>query len=240
MRKRTIQAKILRRLRNYAARGADSLERRYRRRELADAALPGAPKVHTHMTALELNSLYDLAAEATDTHRALEIGSYLGASSCYLAAALSMHGGQLTCVDTWSNETMPEGERDTLAEFKRNTSGVADAITMIRKRSDELTDADLPLPFDLVFIDADHSYPAVKGDFEKVRGWVRDGGTLVFHDTTYFEAVSRVLGEILATGEWQLAGKADSLVWLRKIGPTGSFPNPMSPDERAGLKSGSP
>jgi predicted O-methyltransferase YrrM len=220
MRARTTTAKILRRLRNYARRGADALERRYRRRELADAAL--APNIHTHMTALELNALHDLAAEAD---RVLEIGSYLGASSCYLAAALSMRGGTLYCVDTWANETMPEGERDTFAEFKRNTSGAAGTITMIRKRSDALTDADVTLPLDLVFIDADHSYEAVKGDVEKVRGWIRDGGTLAFHDAIFFEGVSRVIGETLATGQWQLAGKADNLVWLTKVR---AFAHPMA------------
>ena len=222
MRKRTIAAKVLRRLRHYAGRAAQRANGWYRRRELADAGLPGAHRVHTHMTALELESLYDLAGEASN---ALEIGSYLGASSCTLAAALSMRGGRLYCVDTWANETMPEGERDTFAEFTRNTAGVASSITTIRRRSDELTENDVPLPLDLVFIDGDHSYPAVKGDFEKVRGWLREGGILAFHDAYFFEAVSRVVGEALATGRWQLAGKADNLVWLRKVS---AFPNPMS------------
>lgn len=214
MRKRTVAARTLRRLRNYAARATELLELRYRRRELADAALGEATKIHTHMTALELRSLYDLASEA---QQVLEIGSYLGASSCYLAAALSTHGGHLYCVDTWANETMPEGVRDTLAEFQRNTRGVADTITIVRKRSDELTADDVPLPLDMVFIDADHSYPAVKADFEKVRDWIRDGGTLAFHDVFWFEGVSRVVGEVLATGRWQLAGNVDNLVWLTKI-----------------------
>jgi len=219
MRRRTFTAKVLRRLRNYAARATEALERRYRRRELADASV--SPAIHTHMTAAELRALQDLASEARSV---LEIGSYLGASSAHLAAALSIHGGRLTCVDTWANETMDEGTRDTFAEFQRNTAGVAGVITTIRKRSDELTAADAPPPFDLVFIDADHSYPAVKGDFEKVRDWVRDGGTLAFHDVFFFEAVSRVVGEVLATGQWQLAGKIDNLVWLTKIR---AFPNPM-------------
>jgi predicted O-methyltransferase YrrM len=233
MRKRTFSAKILRRLKGYVARASETSDRWYRHRELSDAALPGAPGIPTHMTPLELSSLYDLASEATDTRRVLEIGSYIGASSSYLAAALALHGGHLYCVDTWANETMPEGDRDTLSDFTKNTRGVASTITTVRKRSDEITGADFPLPFDLVFIDADHSYPAVKSDFAKVRDWVKDGGTLAFHDTTYFEAVSRVLGEVLATGEWQLAGNVDSLVWLRKIGRTGSFPNPMTAAERA-------
>jgi predicted O-methyltransferase YrrM len=219
MRQRTTAAKILRRLRNYAARGTESLERRYRRRELADASLPA--DIRTHMTALELRSLYDLAGEAKNV---LEIGSYLGASSAHLAAALSLHGGRLVCVDTWANETMPEGTRDTLAEFQRNTAGVANAIAIVRKRSEELTAGDVTLPLDLVFIDGDHDYAAVRGDVEKVRGWIRDGGTLAFHDAFFFEGVSRVVGEVLATGEWQLAGKVDNLVWLTKIR---AFPHPM-------------
>src|ERR1043166_7686913 len=120
MRERTITAKILRRLRNYAARAAESLDRRYRRRELADAAVP--TNIHTHMTAQELRALYDLASEATSV---LEIGSYLGASSATLGAALSIRGGRLYCVDTWGNETMEEGRRDTFAQCRRNTARVA-------------------------------------------------------------------------------------------------------------------
>jgi predicted O-methyltransferase YrrM len=233
MPKRTVSTKILRRLKRYTSGIAAMASAWYQRRALADAAVSDASKIHTHMTARELQTLYGLAGEA---QRVLEIGSYVGASSCYLAAALAMHDGHLYCVDTWANETMPDGERNTFDEFTANTRGVASTITTIRKRSDEIAATDFPLPFDLVFIDADHSYAAVKGDFAKVRDWVRDGRTVAFHDTTYFEGVSRVLGEILATGQWQLAGNVDSLTWLHKIGRTGSFPNPMTDAERALLK----
>lgn len=184
------------------------------------------------MTDAELNVLYELGRGAAPGARALELGSYLGASSCRIAAALSQHEGHLYCVDTWANETMPDGERDTYAEFQRNTAGVKPFITAVRKRTDEIRTDDLPLPLDLVFIDADHHYSAVRGDFDRVREWIRDGGVLAFHDCTYFEAVSRVLGDVLATGAWQLLGNVDSLVWLRKLGATGAFPNPMSDAER--------
>lgn len=36
--------------------------------------------------------------------------------------------------------------------------------------------------FDLLFIDGDHTYEGVKGDFEKYRCLVKDGGLIVFHD----------------------------------------------------------
>ena len=234
MSNRSFSVKVLDRLVRYTRAATAAAHQRLRRQELADASLASALSIPTHMTAGELNVLYDLAANAPEGARALEIGSYLGASSCYLAAGLSRRGGHLTCVDTWANETMPEGERDTFAEFRRNTSGAGSMISTVRKRSDELTEGDVTPPFDLVFIDADHSYPAVKRDVEIVRDWLRDGGVLAFHDTTYFEGVSRVVGEILATGQWQIMGNIDSLTWLRKLGRTGRFPNPMAEGELSG------
>jgi predicted O-methyltransferase YrrM len=231
MSKRSLSVKVLHRLARAATGLAAGVQRKLRQRELADASLSSALAIPTHMTAGELNVLYDLAVNAPQGAKALEIGSYLGASSCHLAAGLSRRDGQLTCVDTWANETMPEGERDTFAEFRRNTSGAGARIATIRKRSDELTAADVTPPFDLVFIDADHTYPAVKRDVEIVGEWLRDGGVLAFHDAVYFEGVSRVVGEILATGKWQMMGNVDNLVWLRKLGRTGAFPNPMADGE---------
>lgn len=235
MRKRTLFAKILSRLAALADALACASGKALRRRQLAEASLRHALDIHTHMTPAELSVLYDLASNVPPRGAVLEIGSYLGASSCHLGAALSLREGRLYCVDTWANETMPGGERDTFADFQRNTSAISAFITPVRRRSDKISASDFKLPLDLVFVDADHAYAAVKRDFETVRDWIRDGGALALHDCTYFEAVSRVLGEILASGEWQLMGNVDSLVWLRKIGSTGAFPNPMEPrsDERS-------
>ena len=224
---RSLAVKVLHRVARLTAAVADRSARLLRQRELADASLASATRVPTHMTRAELDVLYTLAAAVPREGRVLEIGSYLGASSCFLAGGLFRNSGTLTCVDTWANETMPEGERDTYAEFARNTSGASVRIRTVRKRSDELTPDDVTPPFDLVFIDADHTYRAVRRDVQIVRDWLRDGGVLAFHDTTWFEGVSRVVGEILATGQWQILGNVDSLTWLRKIGANGSFPNPM-------------
>jgi predicted O-methyltransferase YrrM len=227
MRSRTIPSRILRRLTKYADGAFRWCQDFHHNQELSDSSIGAAKSIPTHMTRRELGVLHDLAANVRVAGNVLEIGSYLGASSCYLAGALSLRNGRLYCVDTWKNQTMPEGERDTYAEFRRNISGVADHITPLRKRSDELEAHDVALPLDLVFIDADHSYAAVRADCERVRDWVIDGGILALHDCTCFESVSRVLGEILASGSWQIAGNVDSLVWLRRIGSAFRFSNPM-------------
>jgi hypothetical protein len=135
MEKRTLRTKILRRLATYADVGGQAIHKLYRSQELRDRSLSDVKAIHTHMTTGELDALYDLAANIGASKRVLEIGSYLGASSCYLAAALSVHGGHLYCVDTWENQTMPDGERDTFAEFQRNVRHVAGLITQSEREA---------------------------------------------------------------------------------------------------------
>jgi hypothetical protein len=112
---------------------------------------------------------------------------------------------------------MPEGEYDTFSEFSENTRTLSQYITPIRKNSINLTESDICYPLNLVFIDGDHSYAAVKHDYEKVEPWILEGGILAFHDCIHFEGVSRTIGEALASGGWQLNGHIDNLLWLRKI-----------------------
>jgi predicted O-methyltransferase YrrM len=225
MHSRTIQAKFLRRFGKYAgalaARTADRLVDSL----VEKAGSPRARDIPTHMTRAELNCLHGLAVALGNGPRLLEIGSYLGASSRFLAAGMQP-GGRLYCVDTWQNETMPEGPRQTLSEFTKNIGRFAADISIVRKNSKDLSPADIELPLDLVFIDGDHSYASVKRDYELVAPWLADGRILAFHDCTYFEGVSRVMGEALATGSWQIGGNVDSLVWLKKTAKISHhFPN---------------
>ncbi|MBU7587111.1 MAG: class I SAM-dependent methyltransferase [Nostoc sp. TH1S01] len=185
--------------------------------ELAKLGCPNAKNIDTHMTTRELNTLYILAKEQGNSAQALEIGSYLGASSCYISAALAPQGGHLFCVDTWENQTMPEGERDTFFEFKNNIAGLAKYITPIRKNSQDLTPSEFAQPFNFVFIDGDHSYLGVKNDFEKTSPWILGGGILAFHDCIAFEGVARTIGEALVSGNWKFGGQVDNLLWLRKV-----------------------
>jgi predicted O-methyltransferase YrrM len=149
---------------------------------------------------------------------ALEVGSYLGASACFLVGGLAQVNGHLFCVDTWNNESMPEGERDTFPSFQANTAGLSQWITPLRKESHAVTEADLRLPLDLVFIDGDHRYPSVKRDWQHFSRWVAEKGTVVFHDSLAFEGVSRVIGEVLEAGRWVITGCVGNLVWLRRAG----------------------
>jgi predicted O-methyltransferase YrrM len=173
-------------------------------------------KIPTSVSEAELRVLYYLARTCRQDATILEIGSYLGASTCYLAAGAAKINGRIVCVDTWMNETMPEGRRDTYAEFLKNTAGASQLIVPVRKRSDELTQADIPNPLDLVFIDGDHTYQGVKGDFERILPWLGPSAVVAFHDALWFEGVSCVIGEALITGTWAVGGAVHNLCWLKR------------------------
>jgi len=174
-------------------------------------------KIFSYTTPEELRTLFILARSCPANSTALEIGSHLGASACYIGAGLNWIDGKLLCVDTWQNDTVPEGARDTFDEFKKNTSAINNLITPIRKRSENLTSTDILTMLHLVFIDGDHSYAAAKKDLEIITPWVVDGGIVALHDSIFFEGVSKTLGEALASGDWQLAGNIQNLTWLRKV-----------------------
>jgi len=201
------------------------LENKYFAATFQEMGASHAEEIVSWTTKDELRALYMLGASCPRGGTAVEIGSYLGASTCYLAAGLRRRTARLFCVDTWENQTMPEGERDTYAIFRRNTAPFADVITAVRKRSEVLSDGDLSLPIDLAFIDGDHSYEAVVTDFERLAGWMAPGGIIAFHDVGVidFPGVSRVVGFAIASGDWIPAGATESLTWLRKAKPVRSF-----------------
>lgn len=74
------------------------------------------PDIKTHLT---LEEKYLLHTSISHNSICVEIGSYLGASSCYIAASKNCQ--KLYCIDTWANEGMSEGLRDTFDEFIINT-----------------------------------------------------------------------------------------------------------------------
>jgi predicted O-methyltransferase YrrM len=200
---------------------ADYLDTLLFERSMDAKGLAHARSIRSWTAPRELRALFDLAAAAPPDAIAMEIGSYLGASSCYLAAALAPKGGRLFCVDTWTNETMPDGERDTFAEFMSHTRPVSANITAIRRRSEELSEGDIPGPVNLAFIDGDHGYDAVRRDFEIVRRRLAPDGIVAFHDfgDPQFPGVTRVVGEALATGDWMQRGLMRTLAWITPARP---------------------
>lgn len=185
-------------------------------KHLEEAGVKNLDSIPTWTKKRELRALFELASNCSPGAVGLEIGAYLGASTCCIAAGLARAGGQLYCVDTWQNETMPEGVRETYAEFQKNIEGVKATVTPVCKRSEQLSPQDIQIPLSFIYIDGDHRYEAVRRDFELVKDWLTSDGIIAFHDfsNNYYEGVTRVVGEALASGQWRLAGLEATLAWI--------------------------
>src|SRR5579871_805576 len=196
---------------------SQSIELATMRRRLRRLGAGNVYSIPTWTTRWELNALFALASACPPGAVALEVGSYLGASSCCLAAGLARAGGRLVCVDTWQNDTLPGDPHDVFAEFERNVRGLRASITPIRARSSEIPAADLPEKLHLIFLDGDHRYEAIHAEFELLAPRIVEGGVLAFHDAIAFEGVARTIGEALTRGRWQFGGHVDNLIWLRRV-----------------------
>lgn len=169
--------------------------------------------IETHMSMEERIELASCAMKLPEGFRACEIGSYLGASTSFIAAAASLKNGVVHCVDVWDNRAMGiEQALDTFNEFVKNTKDFSKHILVHRGES-HLISCEVPDHLDLLFIDGDHSYLGVKKDLEHYVKKLRPGGILLLHDFTYPE-VQQAVREFLDERPMIDAGQVHSLKGL--------------------------
>jgi predicted O-methyltransferase YrrM len=172
-----------------------------------------ANAIATHLTEQEKYILLKLARNVPVEGIAVEIGSYLGSSSCFLAIGLRKRSGRLYCVDTWQNESMTEGWRDTFAEFSKNTEPYRGIIIPMRGRS-EVLGREFKENISLLFLDGDHSYEAVSRDFFTWLPQLSNQSVVVVHDCGWAEGVKRLIAEDVRTrvSEWR---EVANMAWGR-------------------------
>ena len=143
-------------------------------------------------------ALYAAALDAAALGPLVEIGTYCGKSTLYLAAAAREHGRVVVTVDHHRGSEEHQqgweyhdpglvdpaaGRIDTLPSLRRtlHAAGVEDTVVAVVGAS--ATVAGLwSTPVALVFIDGGHTEAAAQADYQ---GWARHvmpGGLLVIHD----------------------------------------------------------
>lgn len=152
-----------------------------------------ANSIFTHLTCEEKKMLFELASQKK-MGVFVEIGSYLGASTSFIAAAIDDDKAKLFCVDTWNNETMPDGEKDTYQSFIINIEKFRQKITPLRGKSTNVAKA-FTEKVDFLFIDGDHSYNAVKADVVSWLPKLKSDAIIIFHDIGWAEGVQKVIQE---------------------------------------------
>lgn len=158
----------------------------------------------THLTDQEKVALFKLARGLSRKFPlrgvvAVEIGSYLGASSSFIAAGLAKDHDRIICIDTWANDAMSEGSRDTRPVFVANTARFADRIIPVQGWSHDpavLAEVkSLGQGIDFLFIDGDHSHQGALNDWLHYSPMLASGAIVAMHDIGWAEGVQRVVAE---------------------------------------------
>lgn len=143
-------------------------------------------------------ALYEAAREYARLGPIVEIGTYCGKSTIYLAAALKGTGRRVVTVDHHhgSEENQPgweyhdpalvdprTGRLDTLPHLRATLgdAGVEEDVIVIVGRSAQVARL-WRTPLGFLFIDGGHTEAAAVADYEGWAPWVAAGGALAIHD----------------------------------------------------------
>ena len=184
----------------------------------------------------EGTALYE-AARAAIPGLIVEVGSYLGKSTLYLAAAARERGGQVLTVDhhRGSEEHQPGWEYhdpalvddevgliDTLPGFRRTIAraGAEDVVVAVVARGETLA-ALWSGPLAFVFLDGSHTDESAQRDYDGWTPHVADGGVLAIHDVfpdpaDGGQAPYRIYRRALESGDFTEVPGRGSLRLLRR------------------------
>jgi beta-1,4-mannosyl-glycoprotein beta-1,4-N-acetylglucosaminyltransferase len=164
-----------------------------------------------------------VVVNAVDQNHFVEIGSYKGRSSSYMAVEIANSGKQITfdCVDTWQgSEEHQAGQlfqdvdvvNNRLYDvFLKNMEPVKGFYNAKRMRSLEAAATYADASIDMVFIDAAHDYDSVHADILAWAPKVKSGGIISGHDFPHppvRRAVDELLGDVMSIGDCWYAFKA--------------------------------
>lgn len=164
----------------------------------------------------------------------VEVGSYLGRSTAFLAAGSASAGRErVVAVDHFAGSPEHQAgefhasevlQRDgtTLNQFRSNLESV-ELIDHVDVRVGASTDVarEWSEPIRLLFVDGDHSYESSRADFEAWSPHIVERGLVCFHDIPGWPGVTRFYEELVA-GETPFVEVAtvDSMKVLERLPET--------------------
>jgi predicted O-methyltransferase YrrM len=190
-----------------------------------DEALRLVANVRGWMTDEQARRLWDRAAVVAPGGQIVEIGSYQGRSAIMLArsaapqvnvVAIDPHAGN----DRGPQEihgSLSEGERDHQAFLANlDRAGVRARVRHVRVPSQQAT-GDVDGPIDLLYVDGAHRYRPARDDIRLWGARVREGGTILIHDSFCSIGVTGAIAtQLLTRRDVRFVGRVGSLAEYRR------------------------
>lgn len=162
--------------------------------------------------------LYKLAKQCTGKGVIVEIGSWKGYSTIWLAdGSKAGNSVPIFAIDTFEGDKLHygKGETETYQEFMRNITdaGVRDIITPIVKTSEEAEIGLSLKPVELLWIDGDHD--DIENDFWRWYYHVVDGGVIALHDTVAWPSMNpwKVAERMYRSGDFRDVQRVGSITF---------------------------
>jgi predicted O-methyltransferase YrrM len=141
----------------------------------------------------QLLAVYRLAVTWPAVGDVVELGAWVGLTTCYLATASQVRGnGKVYAVDTFAGTKEGDSQYPSIARHGGNTLAafqdqvsracVEDLVEPLVGYTTDVASTYPGRPVRMLLIDADHSYDGVRSDFETWAPHVAPGGLIVFHD----------------------------------------------------------
>jgi predicted O-methyltransferase YrrM len=172
--------------------------------------------------------LYRLARDGEGRGAIVEIGSWMGLSTAWLAAGSKAAGRErVHAVDVFDGGPMLKeldvirSEGTTYHRFTENLEGLGlfDHVEPVVAESSAAAQRWTQGAIRLLFIDGDHRYPAVRQDFDLWSAHVAVGGLIVLDDVSEgYPGVVQLFNEVLADAKhWQHLLHAGKTQTFRKL-----------------------
>ena len=198
--------------------------------------------VEGHLQPIEGYALLQLAANGPRKGAIVEIGSFMGLSTCWLATGSKGAGReQVTAIDHFDgspehqeggaaqcNAIIQEGT--TYHKFHQNLSaqGLWNQVDVIAASSEAAANS-WDKEIRLLFIDGEHSWDGVSTDFTHWSPFVVRGGLIAFHDVGNAPDVTRFYQELIGSdqGYTHLFQAASLAVAQKEVSASSSAAKPL-------------
>ncbi len=183
-------------------------------------------KVYIHCPSEEKQLFKDAINDISENKEqvdGIEIGVLNGESALSLLSInekINLHG-----IDPIIPDSMEASLIGSLEIIKSNTERFNDRFKFIHDYSFNVVDSFEDNSKDFIFIDGDHTYDAVKNDFDMYYPKIKSGGLIFFHDSrmnrggaNFHVGSSKFVDEVIQTNNnLELIGEAFSLTCFKKI-----------------------
>ena len=158
----------------------------------------------------------DMVEQADDDSLFVEIGSFKGRSTAFMAVEIANSGKkiQFDCIDPmkaighYENAARinpQEWDGYSVEDFHRRLEPVKGLYNLHQMPSDEAVNLYEDGSIDFIMIDGDHSYEAVKRDIQNFLPKMRSGG-LMAGDDAFAEEVQRAVADAAGSLKYEING----------------------------------